>query len=307
MNHWVIPYIDQPVSFWSNLADQYGDMIEEVYFPMPQGWIASGRSRQPEAHLESFLKNVVLPKAVLVNPIVLPEPIATIAPRILDKLREMYERYGVSNLTVTSLELARAVRETLPYVRITASCLMGISTPAQVLVLREDVDSLTPDTRLSHDLKGLQRVKAAFKGRLRLLVNESCLPGCPLRTQHFYEMAYSSSFPLSLCQTTLEQMPWLRMTSGWILPQHLHFYEGVYDTLKLAGRVTLQDPQKYRRVLAAYINRTELHPDEIGGGPASIITPVDIPNSLFEAILNCEKDCHHCSLCRDFYNQHINA
>jgi hypothetical protein len=95
------------------------------------------------------------------------------------------------------------------------------------------------------------------------------------------------------------------MTGGWILPQHLHFYDGVYDSLKLAGRVTLKDPHRYERVLAAYVQRTPLQPADIGGGPASILAPVDIPDTLFETILNCGKDCHRCSLCRDFYNAHI--
>ena len=307
MSQWVIPYIDQPAGFWTRLADRYGEHIEEVYLPMPQGWMPSGRSRQPETHLEAFLRSAPLPKAVLINPIVLPEPIADSAPRILERLRACYERYGVRNVTVTSLELARAIRESLPFMHITASCLMGIAAPAQALLLQEHVDSLTPDTRLCHDLHGLRRVKAAFKGRTRLLVNESCLPGCPLRTQHFYEMAYSTSFPQSLCGASLAEMPWMRMTGGWILPQHLHYYTGAYDSLKLAGRVTLQDPQRYLHVLGAYIQGAPLTPDEIGGGPASILKPLDIPDALFETILNCDKDCHRCSICRDFYEAHTHA
>jgi hypothetical protein len=307
LKRWVIPYIDQPVEFWHELHDRYGDTIEEVYFPFPQGWIASGRSRQPEACLETFLCQARLPKAVLVNPVVLPEPIAQIGPRLVRQLAEMHERYGVGSVTVTSLELARVVKTSLPFLHVTASCLMGVSSPAQAMLLNSCVDSLTPDTRLSHDLSGLRRLKSAFTGKLRLLVNESCLPGCPMRVQHFYEMAYSSSFPLSLCQNMLDQTPWLRMTGGWILPQHLHYYDDVCDSLKLAGRVTLRDPNTYRQVLAAYVNRTPLQPADIGGGPASILDPVDVPDRVFETILNCEKNCHGCTFCRDFYQEHVAA
>ncbi|NMB87575.1 MAG: hypothetical protein GYA17_04390 [Chloroflexi bacterium] len=307
MNRWVIPYIDQPPDFWSRLEDDFGDCIEEVYFPMPQGRLASGRSQQPEVHLEEFLKSSALPKAVLANPVVLPQPVAAAAPPILRLLEDLYQRYRVSSVTVTSLELARVIRAALPGLHITASCLMGVATPAQVPLLQGNVDSLTPDTRLSHDLPGLRRLRSAFDGKLRLLVNESCLPGCLMRTQHFYEMAYSPVFPLSLCQLVLEQAPWLRMTGGWILPQHLHFYAGVCDRFKLAGRVTLKDPQRYLRVLSAYIHRTPLQPADIGGGPASILDPVDIPDDFFETILNCDKNCQRCMVCRDFYAAHVCA
>jgi hypothetical protein len=307
MKPWIIPYIDQPVAFWHEIQDHYGDAIEEVYFPMPQGWFASGRSRLPETHLDTFLREGRLPKAVLVNPIILPEPIAEIAPRVAEKLMELYERFGVRSVTVTSLDLARHIRQTMPFMHITASCLMGISTPSQVAYLDSAVDSLTPDTRLSHDLPGLEKLKSTFGGRIRLLVNESCLPGCPLRTQHFYEMAYSKTFPHSLCQSLLEQSPWLRLTGGWILPQHLHYYDGVCDSWKLAGRVTLKDPLKYRQVLAAFMGRTPLRPADIGGGPASVLAPVEIPDRFFENILHCDKDCGRCSVCRDFYAAHTLA
>lgn len=72
--------------------------------------------------------------------------------------------------------------------------------------------------------------------------------------------------PQSLCDETLEKQPWLRFTGAWVLPQHLHFYDGLYDDLKLAGRVTLKNPADYRRVLDAYVHKKPLTPDKIGGG-----------------------------------------
>ena len=301
MKSWVIPYTDQPLEFWQSLEEQAGNHIEEVFFPMPQGGFASGRSRQAEVHLEEFLSHSCLPKAVLINPIVLPEPIAQIGPRVVQTLNDLYGKYGIKRVTITSLELARMIRKELPFFHITASCLMGISTAAQCVLLGQTVDALTPDTRLNHDLAGLKKLKAAFKGQLRLLVNESCLPGCPMRMQHFYEMAYSETFPLSLCQQFLQDAPWLRLTSGWILPQHLHFYDEIADFYKLAGRVTLKNPDNYRRVLLAYLQRAPLQPVEIGGGPASVDIPLEIPDRFFETIINCPKNCTDCSFCRDFY------
>jgi hypothetical protein len=112
------------------------------------------------------------------------------------------------------------------------------------------------------------------------MVNEACLGGCPYRTQHFFERGHGDWFPESLCGPLLEVQPWLRLTGAWILPQHLRFYEGVYDRLKLAGRVTLQDPQKYVAVLGAYVNRRSMTPDAIGGGPASVLQAATISDEF---------------------------
>ena len=43
----VIPYVDQPLAFWEGIRDRFGPAIAGVYFPMPGGRFASGRSPQP--------------------------------------------------------------------------------------------------------------------------------------------------------------------------------------------------------------------------------------------------------------------
>ncbi|MHB0875953.1 MAG: hypothetical protein ACYC5O_07910 [Anaerolineae bacterium] len=296
---WAVPYIDQPLPFWRELSVRFGEHVEEVYFPMPEGLIVSGRGRQPEEHLADFLRGAPLTKAVLLNPIVLVRPVEAVAAVVLSALRRLRDDYGVQRVTVTDLTLAGIIRGELPDFTITASTLMGISTAAQVNMLEGQVDALTPANTLVRDLAGLRRLRQAFTGRIRLLVNEACLPGCPYRPQHFYEMGYGDHFPQSLCQPLLERQPWLRLTGAWILPRHLHYYDGIYDSLKLAGRVTLRDPARYMRVLTAYVERQDILPCDIGAGPASPLRPVPMPDALFERLLTCDKNCLSCSVCRE--------
>ena len=305
MSEWVIPYVDQDLTFWEEIADRFGAWIKEVYFPMPGGRIASGRSPQPSHHLETFLRHAPLPKAVLLNPIVLPRPVEQVAPQALDALRKLRDDFGVKSVTVANPTLAKLIRAALPEFTISASVLMGIARPAQALMVRENVDAITADNSLVRDLEGLKQLRRAFSGELRLIVNEACIPGCLHRTQHFYEMGYGDYFPASLCQPMLEERPWLRLTGAWILPRHLVYYDGLYDCLKLAGRVTLRDRTRYLGVLKAYVHRESLLPRDIGGGPASVLEAVDIPDSLFEFMLRCDKNCHACSVCQDFYEQAI--
>ena len=53
-------------------------------------------------------------------------------------------------------------------------------------------------------------------------------------------------------------------------------FDGLYDSLKLAGRVTLRDRAKYLTVLSAYIQRQPILSRDIGGGPASLLEAVDV-------------------------------
>ena len=303
MSTWVIPYIDQEPAFWDEISARFGPQIAEVYFPAPGGTIATGRSRQPEQFLSAFLRHSTLSKSVLINPIVLHQPTAQSAPAILETLQRLRDDFGVRRVTVANPELAMAIKEALPDFSVVASILMTIATPAQVLMIRDYVDAITPDSRLLRDLHGLRDLRQAFAGELRLLVNEACIPGCPFRNQHFYEMGYGGSFPHSLCQRMLDERPWLRLTGAWILPQHLSCYEGLYDTLKLAGRVTLRDPARYLAVLHAYVTRKPMLPADIGGGPASVLEPIPITDAFFDCVLHCNKHCDACSTCSDYYEQ----
>jgi hypothetical protein len=95
----------------------------------------------------------------------------------------------------------------------------------------------------------------------------------------------------------------MRLTGGWVLPQHLPLYDGLYDELKLAGRVTLQDPGRYRQVLEAYVHRFPLFPNEIGGGPAAVLESMEIDEEFFAHTLRCGHRCPECQRCRDYYDR----
>ncbi len=299
MTRWAIPYVDQPVDFWQEIMDRFGEQVEEVYFPMPG--FASGRGKQPSEHLKGFLKQRDLPKSILINPIVLPMAVEEAAPHLIEPLTKYHEVHGINSVVVANLDLAHLIREAIPAMTINLSTLAGIEHPAQIAMLGDVIDGLVPSNLLVRDIERLRALREAFAGKLRLIVNESCIPGCPYRMQHFFEMGYCDGAPKSLCARMLAQNPWLRLTGAWILPQHLHHYDGLYDSLKLAGRVTLQDHQRYLTVLEAYITRQPLTPDQIGGGPASVQHPIDIPDDFFEHLITCNKHCQDCTVCRDFY------
>jgi hypothetical protein len=302
IRQWAIPYVDQPLVFWMRIADQFAARIKEVYFPLPGSVIGSGEPTQPSMHLDSLLRDGPFGCSVLLNPITLPRPVEAIVPNVIEALRRLIGEYGLAGATVTNLTLATRIREALPDLTLTASCLMEISQPNQALMLNGICDNLVPSSRIVRDLSALRGLKAAFAGNIRLLVNEGCLPGCPFRVQHFHEMGCDLPFPRSLCTELLEKHPWMRLTSGWILPQHLHLYDGTYDELKIGGRVTLRFPDRYLEVLDAYVHRKPLPPNKLGGGPASVLTDIEIREEFFANTLDCHHNCHECSFCYDYYS-----
>jgi hypothetical protein len=301
---WVLPYVDQPLDFWQKLAERYGPQVRQVYFPLPLDTLGSGRPGQPRQHLAAFLRQAPVERCAVINPITLPDTVRRLAPAIVTELKRLIEENGISSVTLANATLGALLRERFPQLELTASVLMDIREPLQIPMLDGIFDGIVPASSVVRDLPRLKRLRAAFGGKLRLIVNEACLPGCPHRVQHFHEMAHLAESPRSLCQDLLTRQPWLRLTGAWVLPQHLHLYSGICDEWKLAGRVTLKDPGRYLRVLDAYVNQTPLTPDRIGGGPASVLMALPIDEAFFEHTLNCGRDCHRCSICRDYYHSH---
>jgi len=296
-----LPYIDQPKNFWNSFRDKYYENLDEVYFPIEDHIIPSGRPVQQNSRIYSFLENSDLPKAVLVNPIILPKPLPEIEDSILNELERLYSHFGVVKVTVTDPLLCRAIKQNLKYYKVCASTLMRIKSPEQLVYIEDYVDSIALDTSITRNIGAITNIRENYKGEIKLIVNEGCLEDCPYRTQHFFEMGSSDSYPESLCENLLNEKPWLSVKSAWILPQHLHYYNNLYDIIKLAGRVTLQEPDKYLKVINAYLNKETLIPSEIGCGPAGLKEDIPITDDFFYKTITCDKNCTVCDYCEQYY------
>jgi collagenase-like PrtC family protease len=304
-NVWALPYIDQPLIFWNQLAENYTAQIREVFFPLKAEIIGSGRPQLPDQHLEEFIAHAPVPKAALLNAVTLPGPVERTAPAIIEELRRLRGEFGLVGATVANLRLAEEVRRAIPDLPLTASVLMEITQPNQALMLNGICDVLVPGARAMRHLPSLRTLKKAFHGKIRLLVNESCLSGCPYRQQHFHEMCTGVEEPHSLCDRLLEREPWMRLTGAWVVPQFLHHYDGAYDELKLAGRGTLQEADRFLEVFEAYVNRRPMLPCDIGGGPSSVMEPIEMPEELFVYTLHCGQRCHECRRCEEYYHEAV--
>ena len=300
--NFVIPYVDQPLTFWEMISASHGESVKEVYFPLPDAQIATGRPSQPSSHLQGFLESGIFPVSVLINPVVLARPVKELTGPVMNALEYCLNNYHLAGVTVTNLSLAIKIKESFPGLNLVASTLMGIYNEQQLVMLNGVFDTLVPASGIIRDLRALETLKKGFRGQMRIIVNESCLPSCLYRTQHFYEMTNPGiAYPQSLCNKMLERKPWLRLTGGWILPQHLKLIDGLYDEIKLAGRISLRDPTRYFAVLESYIYRKPLKPHEIGGGPAAVFMPIEIDEDFYKYTLSCKKNCASCSVCQEYW------
>jgi coproporphyrinogen III oxidase-like Fe-S oxidoreductase len=301
---WTIPYIDQPPGFWEKINRTYGKEVQGVYFPLPYNIIASGRPIQPMNYFSSFLEETKCRKNIIINPIILPEKVEKIGHSIIQQINSIIKKTEIQEITLTNIALARIIRKEFPEISLTASTLMDIAMPAQLTMLEGLFDRIVPSGKILRNLGILSQLRKSFQGEIRLLVNEACMPGCLHRIQHFYEMGSPNiGHPESLCHDLLNKQPWLCLTGAWILPQFLDLYDGLYDDLKLEGRVTLRNPDNYLKVLTHYLRRMSLQPHEIGGGPASITEPMDIDKEFFRHTLYCDHNCLDCHYCRDYWTK----
>ena len=299
-----IPYVDQPLDFWEKIREKFQEHVKNVFFPIHPDIIGTGRPIQPSKHLTEFLESGLLPTSLLVNPIILPNKYEKLQKQILGNIENYISCYHIIGITVTNLDLAKDIRKNFPELELGASTLMEIRNQQQLVMIEDIFDVIVPSTQVIRSLQKLEALRSGFNGKIRILVNESCLPSCVYRTQHFFEMSSSSiSYPSSLCNSLLEEKPWLRLTGSWILPQHLYLLDGLFDEIKLSGRISLSNPDRYIHVLSAYLNRETIYPNEIGGGPAAVYLPLPITAEFYKTTLECEKNCTDCNICNGYWNK----
>lgn len=299
-----VPYIDQPAPFWRDVLARFGDRIEEVYFPLPRTVFGSGRPLLPAARLEEFLDLEDLPRTVLLNAPALDGAYGETRDRLAAWLEGVRRRCRLKGAVVRDIRLLRDLGPCFPDLEWCASTLMEIAGPADLAPVRGLVRAMTPASWLVRDRPALTLLRRSYTGRIKLLVNEGCLARCPWRTEHFRQMNSGMAAPPVLCAETLATEPWRCLTGAWILPQHLELLAGLFDVVKIDGRATLGDPDRWLEVVGAYVDGGELPLDRIGSGPAAPGLGWSITREFFERTLVCDKLCAACRICKDYY-EHV--
>jgi collagenase-like PrtC family protease len=300
-----LPYNHDPalLSAIERLAPAVGD----VYFAANPQIVGSGRHRVAGARPSRFVDDVReltaklrplgIKANVLVNPNCLGDAYTNQRP-VLSHLAEL-QAAGVAMVTVTDLNLAVLIRRHLPELEISASTTALINSAVKAMLWRDlcDVDDICPDRDVNKRPAVLRAIRrAAPRARIRLLVNDHCLPDCALRMGCMNAIAHSSpTWPqnyLKWCLGVKEEQPWVIYSNSMLVPDNLRFYEerGLVDVVKIQGR---QADTKYIVALAEHYlgdSRTYDPLDEADGNA------LEEPAGVFETVSRCARNCNECNI-----------
>ena len=147
--------------------------------------------------------------------------------------------------------------------------------------------------------------------RLKCLVNEACLMGCPNSFNHNLSIAMGRRpVLLSCCQNGIADL----FRANWILPRWQKHYDDVVDIYKIAGRNTEGDYPF--RTLDAYLSEDDSMPLAelmISGTvlfathmlPGEILRRITV-DKVPDKLLTCGcADCERCGLCERILSEII--
>ncbi len=169
--------------------------------------------------------------------------------------------YGIASVTTTSPLIARFIKENFERLEVRASVNMSIRTVEGMDYAKDLFDSFYLGRELNRDFTAIRKLKNwcdAHGKKLYALANSGCLNHCSAHVFHdnlvaheqeIAQMDNSYAFE-GLCRSHLRENPAaiLERTS-FIRPEDIPLYEGLFEAVKLATRVS---PMPIR-ILKAYL------------------------------------------------------
>lgn len=213
--------------------------------------------------------------------------------------------YGIDGLIVTDYSLALILRQLMPDLELHTSCNCYQWNLKQMQMWRDNVGiaMFNPPREI---LRFPERLKEMHDAgfRLKCIVNEGCLVGCPNTFNHQMSLSLGCSFDGGCFQNGCGDL----LRGNWILPRWQRHYDRYVDVYKIAGRNSEGD---YPFVcLDAFIreeDRMPLHRVMVSGTIA--YGEVVMPDLVFDRLtldmvpdrlMSCGcLECDRCTLCRN--------
>lgn len=188
--------------------------------------------------------------------------------RKIIKLIDWVVGSGADSVTVAVPWLLEVIKDKYPDFPVNISTLAGVATPEKAYYWEklgaERITLLKLD--VNRDFERLKNIRARVKCGLHLIVNVNCLWGCPFYISHENAAAHASrstdrskGFLIDYCRIKCRYMqmqdPVKLISSSWIRPEDLHYYEDIgIDGFKIIDRGMATDT--ILEILRAYSERT---------------------------------------------------
>ena len=312
------------------MVQDYRQHINEVYF----AWLGEASGRSPVGVLEGLeledarqymteelqeLGRMGVKLTLLCNANCYGGEAAskTLATKMQKHVEEMRTLFDIGAVTTASPYLAKVIKEAFHDLEIRASVNMRIGTVNAMRCLESFFDSFYLQRELNRDMDAILRLRKWCDDngkKLNMLVNSGCLSYCPYQTFHDNLVAHEaqidhkdfnmvqSSYCRDWMKSEANHPDYLRAT--WVRPEDMHLYAGLFDSYKLATRISYSP----RKIVAAYGRGRH------NGNLADLTEPgfdfgkYIIDNSLFppewgEKTSHCAHHCDSCGYCRQVYEK----
>lgn len=210
------------------------------------------------------------------------------------------EAYKIDGCICTDFIMAKSLHQVFPNLEIHTSCNCFQWNIRQMELWKEEcgVSVFNPPREILRSPQKLKEMHdAGFK--IKALINESCLYGCPQSINHCMATACGKD-TFGICNRG-DLTNFFR--GNWVLPRWLDKLDEYVDIYKISGRMYPID--FLLRVLDAYVNRKEVDnlPSILTGynATAMLEAGLKIPSSIVhDKLLTCEcKECDKtCFACR---------
>lgn len=217
------------------------------------------------------------------------------------RLFPFIDDYKIDGCICTDFIMAKLIHQTFPYVEIHTSCNCFQWNIREMDLWRKECGASVfnpPREILRTPVKLKEMHDAGFK--IKAIVNESCLFGCPQQINHCVVNASGKEI---FRQCNLGDITNF-FKGNWVLPRWLDKLDEYVDIYKISGR--LYPIEFLIEVFDAYINRKEVDnlPNILTAGNARAMfeTGIKVPSSMIhDKLLTCEcKECDKtCFMCRD--------
>ena len=212
--------------------------------------------------------------------------------------------YQMEGFILSDYRMAVLLHALLPELEIHTSCNAYQWNKRQMEIWREKCGAtvFNPPREILRTPARLKEMhEAGYK--LKCLINEGCLMGCPNSFNHNLSIAMSCGAPvLSCCQNGIADL----FRANWILPRWQKHYDEYVDIYKIAGRNSAGDyPFKCMDAYLTENNELPLLELMISGTimfahrmlPKEILQKITI-DKVPDKLLTCEcSECGQCKLC----------
>lgn len=237
-----VPYSNRVNPYtYIKLLNQYRYSIENIFLGLSElpNHISLQRNfnRYDSKDLLKITKGLSYKRIIAYNPIFINDNISNVFKYFEDIIYPIIEEYSIDGFILTNLDLAIKLHKDFPSLEIHTSCNGYQYTIRQMELWRELAGvTLFNPPREAARMPSLLKTMHEYGFKLKVLVNEACIFGCPYAYNHACEIALQKEntfYKKNMCGgNDFKNI----FKTNVILPKWLDYLDEYVDVYKLSGR-----------------------------------------------------------------------